>query len=83
MGYEYSTILVREHSALNTRLQKLKNNSEAPFGGLGLCFIGDFSQLPPVLAKTLHFSGTHEESALRYASANTTIVLEGSNERLL
>ena len=80
---EVSMLGQHDLGILNTRLQKLKNNSDAPFGGLGLCFTGDFSQLPPVLAKTLYFSGTHEESALWYASVNTTVVLEGANERLL
>ena len=29
---------------LDARLKTLKDNADAPFGGLGLCLIGDFSQ---------------------------------------
>jgi hypothetical protein len=38
---------------MSARLQTLKGSYAASFGGINVIFAGDFSQLPPVLAKSL------------------------------
>lgn len=35
---------------ISTRLARVMNNLDAPFGGLNFIFAGDFAQLPPVIS---------------------------------
>ena len=41
---------------ISTKLAKVKNEYEEPFGGINFIFAGDFAQLPPVNS-TLLYSG--------------------------
>ncbi|KAF8225635.1 hypothetical protein L208DRAFT_1305449 [Tricholoma matsutake] len=36
---------------INERLAKVMNNTDQPFGGLGMIFAGNFAQLPPAIGQ--------------------------------
>ena len=46
---EVSMLSCRDMFLISTRLARVMNNLDAPFGGLNFIFAGDFAQLPPVI----------------------------------
>ena len=40
---------------LDIRMRHARNINNIPFGGVPVLFVGDFSQLPPVMAKGLTY----------------------------
>lgn len=52
---EFSMISADLYDLMDSRLRKLKDRSDTPFGGVNMIFSGDFYQLPPIGTKLIGF----------------------------
>jgi PIF1-like helicase len=76
----------RDMYLISSRLARVMNNLDSPFGGMNMIFAGDFAQLPPLYSCTVGKNATSlrdQEAAIGKALWHqvTTVVILRQNMR--